>query len=49
MVVQKVSPDSLIEEALTPFVHPDLVWDFRLPNVRSIRCSGTRTWWCARA
>ncbi len=25
---------------VAPFIHPDLVWDFRLPNVRSINVSG---------
>jgi glutamate decarboxylase len=25
---------------VAPFVHPDLVWDFRLPRVRSINASG---------
>ncbi len=28
---------------LAPFVRPDLVWDFRLPRVRSINASGHKT------
>ena len=25
---------------IAPFIYPDLPWDFRLPNVRSINMSG---------
>jgi glutamate decarboxylase len=25
---------------IAPFLYPDLVWDFRLPNVKSINVSG---------
>lgn len=28
---------------LAPFTHPDLVWDFRLPRVKSINASGHKT------
>lgn len=39
----RVHVDAANGGLLTPFVNPDLVWDFRLPRVRSINTSGHKS------